>query len=85
MTAVLFAVGKQLIGLYLGNSTLASAYGAAGSFAVMLVWIYYSAQLILFGAVFTQVYAQRHVPPARELLPGEKPRAVVSMPSRPSA
>lgn len=62
VTAVLFAIGKQLIGLYLGNSTLASAYGAAGSFVVMLVWIYYSAQLILFGAEFTQVYAHRHGP-----------------------
>jgi membrane protein len=59
VTALLFAVGKQLIGLYLGNSTLASTYGAAGSFAVMLVWIYYSAQLILLGAEFTQVYAHR--------------------------
>jgi membrane protein len=64
-TAILFALGKQLIGLYLGNSTLASAYGAAGSFAVMLVWIYYSAQVILFGAEFTHVYAQRRTTPPR--------------------
>ncbi len=57
VTSLLFALGKQLIGLYLGNSALASAYGAAGSFAVLLVWIYYSAQLILLGAEFTHVYA----------------------------
>ncbi len=60
VTALLFALGKQLIGLYLGNSSIASTYGAAGSLAVMLVWIYYTAQLILFGAQFTQVYAHRH-------------------------
>jgi membrane protein len=63
VTAVLFAIGKQAIGLYIGNSTLASAYGAAGSLVVMLVWTYYSAQLILFGAIFTQVYAHRHDEP----------------------
>jgi len=60
VTAVLFSIGKALIGLYLGNSSVASAYGAAGSLAVVLIWIYYSAQLVLFGAEFTQVYAHRH-------------------------
>jgi membrane protein len=60
VTALLFSVGKALIGLYLGNSSVASAYGAAGSLAVVLIWIYYSAQLVLFGAEFTQVYANRH-------------------------
>ncbi len=60
VTALLFSLGKSLIGLYLGQSSVASAYGAAGSLAVVLVWIYYSAQLILFGAEFTQVYASRH-------------------------
>jgi len=60
VTAVLFSIGKALIGLYLGNSSVASAYGAAGSLAVVLIWIYYSAQLVLFGAEFTQVYANRH-------------------------
>jgi membrane protein len=62
VTALLFTLGKLVIGLYLGNSSLASAYGAAGSLAVMLVWIYYSALLILFGAEFTQVFARRHDP-----------------------
>ncbi len=59
MTALLFTIGKALIGLYLGNSSVASAYGAAGSFVVLLLWIYYSAQILLFGAEFTQVYANR--------------------------
>jgi membrane protein len=60
VTAGLFTLGKLLIGLYLGNSALATTYGAAGSFVVLLVWVYYSAQLILFGAEFTQVFAHRH-------------------------
>ncbi|MGB3669418.1 MAG: YihY/virulence factor BrkB family protein [Phormidesmis sp.] len=59
ITALLFTLGKVLIGLYLGNSSVASAYGAAGSFVVLLLWIYYSAQILLFGAEFTQVYANR--------------------------
>jgi membrane protein len=60
ITALLFTVGKYLIGLYLGNSSISSTYGAAGSFAVILVWIFYSAQILLFGAEFTQVYAKRY-------------------------
>jgi membrane protein len=60
VTSLLFAIGKLLIGLYLGNSTIGSAYGAAGSFVVLLVWIYYSAQILLFGAEFTQVYARTY-------------------------
>ena len=59
ITAFLFTIGKGAIGLYLGNSSAASAYGAAGSFVVLLLWIYYSAQILLFGAEFTQVYANR--------------------------
>lgn len=59
VTAILFAIGKLIIGLYLGNSSVASAYGAAGSVVVLLVWVYYSAQIFLFGAEFTQVYARR--------------------------
>jgi membrane protein len=60
MTSVLFTVGRFLLGWYLGRSGTASAYGAAGSFVLILVWIYYSAQIFLFGAEFTQVYARRH-------------------------
>jgi membrane protein len=58
VTAVLFSAGKFLIGLYLGKTGVASGYGAAGSFIVVLVWVYYSAQIFLLGAEFTWVYAQ---------------------------
>ncbi|HSE60371.1 MAG TPA: YihY/virulence factor BrkB family protein [Nitrospiraceae bacterium] len=57
ITALLFTLGKFLIGLYLGKSDIGSAYGAAGSLVIVLVWVYYSAQILLFGAEFTQVYA----------------------------
>lgn len=57
-TAVLFVVGKFLIGLYLGHSNPGSAYGAAGSLAVLLLWIYYSSMILLLGAEFTQAWAQ---------------------------
>lgn len=61
VTALLFSIGKFLIGLYLGQSSVASSYGAAGSIVVLLVWVYYSAQVILLGAEFTRVYAEhRH-------------------------
>jgi membrane protein len=56
VTACLFSVGKLLIGLYLGRSSLSSAYGAAGSIMVLLLWIYYSAQIFLLGAEFTHVF-----------------------------
>jgi len=60
VTALLFTVGKYLIGLYLGHAAPGSAYGAAGSFVVLLVWVYYSAQILLLGAEFTHVYALSH-------------------------
>ena len=60
VTAVLFAIGKFLIGLYLGHSSATSVFGAAGSLVVLLLWIYYSAQILFFGAEFTQVYARRY-------------------------
>lgn len=60
VTAVLFMLGKYLIGLYLSQVSLASAYGVAGSLAVILLWVYYSAQVFLFGAAFTKVYANRY-------------------------
>ena len=60
ITALLFTIGKFLLSLYLGNSGVASSYGVAGSFVVLLLWVYYSAQILLFGAEFTQVYARRH-------------------------
>jgi membrane protein len=59
VTACLFSIGKLLIGLYLGRSSLSSAYGAAGSIMVLLLWIYYSAQIFLLGAEFTHIYTYR--------------------------
>lgn len=64
VTALLFTVGKFLIGLYIGKSGVASGFGAAGSFAVLLVWVYYSAQIFLLGAEFTWVYSHRNAPPS---------------------
>jgi membrane protein len=57
VTSLLFAIGKLLIGLYIGTSGIASGFGAAGSFVVLLVWVYYSTQIFLLGAEFTHVYA----------------------------
>ncbi len=57
MTALFFVIGKWALGLYLGSSTAASAYGAASSLVTLLLWAYYSSQILLFGAEFTQVYA----------------------------
>jgi membrane protein len=86
LTALLFTIGKFAIGLYLGKSDVGSAYGAAGSLVILLVWVYYSAQILLFGAEFTQVYANtlgsRIVPsenavvadPTKAKEPGEQPR-----------
>ncbi|HTV43171.1 MAG TPA: YihY/virulence factor BrkB family protein [Candidatus Sulfotelmatobacter sp.] len=60
ITALLFTVGKFLLGAYLGRSSLSSAYGALGSFVVVLLWVYYSAQILLLGAAFVRVYADRY-------------------------
>jgi membrane protein len=60
ITSILFSVGRQLIGLYLGNSSTTSTYGAAGSLVVILIWIFYSAQILFLGAEFTQVYAKKY-------------------------
>ena len=60
ITAVLFTIGQQIIGLYLGQSSMASSYGAAGSVMILLLWVSCSCQILLFGAEFTRVYAQRH-------------------------
>lgn len=59
VTAVLFDIGKYLIGLYLGRSTTTSIYGAAGSFVILLLWVYYSAQIVFFGAEFTHIYSEK--------------------------
>jgi membrane protein len=68
LTTALFLVGKYALGLYLGGGAPGSAYGAAGSLITMLIWIYYAAQIALFGAEFTRVYAQergRGIRPAK--------------------
>lgn len=60
VTAFLFSIGKFIIGKYLGSSGVSSAYGAAGSLIVVLLWVYYSAQILFFGAEFTKVYARQY-------------------------
>ncbi|MBZ8180538.1 YihY/virulence factor BrkB family protein [Oscillatoria salina] len=60
ITALLFTLGKYIIGLYLGRGSFASTYGAAGSVIIILAWVYYSAQILFFGAEFTQVYARKY-------------------------
>jgi membrane protein len=76
-TAVLFTFGQLLIGLYLGQSSMASTYGAAGSVMILLLWVYYSCQILLFGAEFTRVYAQREgAKPAPEAFAVKDPDAV---------
>jgi membrane protein len=68
MTAIFFAIGKWLLGLYLGSGAAGSAYGPASSLITLLLWVYYSSQILLFGAEFTQVYAERA---GRGVKPGE--------------
>jgi membrane protein len=60
VTTLLFVAGKYLIGLYLGQGTIGSTYGAAGSLAILLVWVYYSAQILFLGAEFTYVYTTKY-------------------------
>ena len=84
VTSILFSIGKFLIGLYLGHSTVSSSYGAAGSIVVLLVWVYYSAQIILLGAEFTRVYAEYRegrAPPPNNLAR----RDITAHPSAPQA
>jgi membrane protein len=71
-TSLLFSVGKMLIGLYLGKASVGSAYGAAGSVVVFIVWVYYSAQIFFFGAAFTHVFAER-LGSRAHIRQGEKP------------
>ncbi|NJO40966.1 MAG: YihY/virulence factor BrkB family protein [Cyanobacteria bacterium CRU_2_1] len=65
VTSLLFTIGKFLIGLYLGNSSVASTYGAAGSLVIILLWVFYSAQILLIGAEFTQVYSKSRGTPIK--------------------
>ena len=60
ITALLFIAGKSLIGWYIGSSAVASTYGAAGGLIVLLLWVYYTSQIFLFGAELTRAYAELH-------------------------
>ncbi len=68
ITAMLFDIGKFLLGFYLARTSLASAYGAAGSLVIILTWVFYSAQILFLGAEFTQVYVRRR---GKEIVPAE--------------
>lgn len=76
ITAALFTLGKTAIGFYLGQASVGSAYGAAGSMVVLLVWVYYSALIMFFGAEFTHVWATRHhgVTPEPHAISGAAPQ-----------
>ncbi|MGN6393368.1 MAG: YihY/virulence factor BrkB family protein [Gemmatimonadales bacterium] len=83
VTAGFFSIGKQLIGLYLGTSTLASSYGAAGSVVVLLVWVYYTSQVVLLGAEFTRYYVERfggEPPPLKHAVKGPPPAKLTPAP-----
>lgn len=73
-TAILFAIGKYAIGIYLGNSSISNTFGAAGSVVVLMVWTYYTSQILFFGAEFTYIYAMRY---GRKIEPNDHAVAVV--------
>ena len=78
VTAILFEIGKLLIGLYIGKQGLESTFGAAASLVVLLIWVYYSSQIVLMGAEFTRAYAMRYGSlhrPARSLPAAHSPEA----------
>jgi membrane protein len=94
ITAILFAIGKWTLGAYLGRGAVGSAYGAAGSLAIVLIWVYYSAQILLFGAEVTQAYAKQRgswVEPKENAEPapgkghGDRTGAAVAPASTPAA
>lgn len=85
-TAALFTIGRYLIGLYLGRASVASSYGAAGSLVAVLVWVYYSAQILFLGAELTQAYAARkgvRITPDRDAVPADDPSLAAA--AKPSA
>ncbi|MBP8252170.1 MAG: YihY/virulence factor BrkB family protein [Herpetosiphon sp.] len=86
LTSFLFAIGKYIIGKYLATSATASTYGAAGSLVIILLWIYYSTQILFFGAEFTQVYANKYgskLVPAENAVPlTEEARAKQGIPTK---
>jgi len=82
-TSLLFSVGKFLIGFYLGHSTVASIYGAAGSLVTLLLWVYYSSLMFLFGAELTQVYATRYGSKVTSAENAQSPRPASESQKRP--
>lgn len=88
VTAFLFTLGKWLIGLYLGHASVGSAYGTAGSLVVFVVWVYYSAQILFFGAEFTKVYANTigsHIEPSENAVAvTQEARAQQGLPRQPA-
>lgn len=78
VTAVLFTIGKSLIGIYLGRAAPSSPYGAAGALIVLMFWTYYSAQIFLFGAELTKARADERAPPHRQTRGGTIQRRVSS-------
>ena len=91
VTALMFSIGKELIGLYIGRAGVASPYGVAGSLVLLLLWVYYSSMILLLGAGFTRVWSRRHRPPGVVPEPGalnqekEEERAKEIAESRPRA
>jgi membrane protein len=80
-TALLFTIGKFALGLYLGRASVASPYGAAGSVIVLVIWVYYAAEILFMGAEFTQVYARRHgaeIEPSDQAVPTQQAKPAES-------
>jgi membrane protein len=74
LTAVLFTIGKLLLGLYIGKSSVTSSFGVAGSLVALVLWVYYSSQILFLGAEFTQVYARRfggRIRPSEHAVPAQ--------------
>jgi len=82
VTALLFTIGKALIGWYIGGSTIATSYGAAGALLVVLLWVYYSAQIFLLGAEFTKAWSGLQGSP-EALAAGARPTEATPRPGRP--
>jgi membrane protein len=82
-TSLLFSAGKFLIGFYLGHSTVASIYGAAGSLVTLLLWVYYSSLMFFFGAELTQVYATRYGSKVTSAENAQSPRPAIESQKRP--
>src|SRR5262249_26863338 len=85
LTSLLFTVGKFFIGFYLGHSGTASTYGAAGALVVMLIWVYYSTQILLFGGEVTKSYKRPRGRPIVAQPPAERFKRMVRVPEVPKS